>query len=61
MSPDRLATWPGAGLDTLAWRHTDLEPEVVEIDQPDSIADKLQRVRAAGLAPETVGGSSHAT
>jgi methyltransferase (TIGR00027 family) len=40
----------GAGLDTLAWRHADLELEVVEIDQPDSTADKLRRVRAAGMA-----------
>ncbi|WP_051808840.1 class I SAM-dependent methyltransferase [Actinoplanes subtropicus] len=39
----------GAGLDSVAWRHTDLDLEVVEIDQPDSAADKLRRVRAAGL------------
>jgi methyltransferase (TIGR00027 family) len=40
----------GAGLDSVAWRHTDLDLEVVEVDQPDSAADKLRRVRAAGLA-----------
>lgn len=37
----------GAGLDSVAWRHTDLDLEVVEADQPDSAADKLRRVRAA--------------
>jgi methyltransferase (TIGR00027 family) len=40
----------GAGLDSVAWRHRDLDLEVVEVDQPDSSADKLRRVRAAGLA-----------
>jgi methyltransferase (TIGR00027 family) len=40
----------GAGLDSVAWRHRDLDLEVVEIDQPDCTTDKLQRVRAAGLA-----------
>jgi methyltransferase (TIGR00027 family) len=40
----------GAGLDSVAWRHLDLDLEVVEVDHPDSTDDKLQRVRAAGLA-----------
>lgn len=40
----------GAGLDSVAWRHPDLDLEVVEVDQPDCAADKLQRVRASGLA-----------
>jgi methyltransferase (TIGR00027 family) len=39
----------GAGLDSVAWRHIGLDLEVVEIDQPDCTADKLQRVRTAGL------------
>jgi len=39
----------GAGLDSVAWRQSGLDLEVVEIDQADCTADKLQRVRTAGL------------
>jgi len=39
----------GAGLDTLAWMVDGLE--TVEIDQPDSAADKRERMRAAALEP----------
>ena len=39
----------GAGLDSVAWRHSEVDLEVVEIDLPESAEDKMLRIRGAGL------------